>query len=333
MSKNDLLVLSINDVANVLKDHEAKVVNLIKDAYVQHYLKQTSLPLSTFLRFPGDVDNRIISLPAFIGGTHPAAGVKWIASFPDNIKKGMERASAMLILNSVESGRPYCVMEASLISAWRTAASAALAVKLLSRQESEELVLIGCGPINKLVAIFVSKLVPSIRTIGAFDINKKRTSQLIKTLKKEANVNLKAYTSLRSAIANKTLISIATNVSKPIIHQTKLFLPSSLVLDISLRDLSSDIVLNAHNVVDDPDHANRENTSIYLASQKAGHTQFINNSIGAIAKKGLSSLNKINKPIIFSPFGLGILDIKLAQYVYEKSLDKKIGRKFLNFLS
>lgn len=45
-------------------------------------------------------------MPAFVGGEINASGIKWIASFPDNIHKGKKRANCVVILNSVQTGEP-----------------------------------------------------------------------------------------------------------------------------------------------------------------------------------------------------------------------------------
>src|SRR5215469_13859556 len=118
MHSGDLFVLKGPQIQSLLLGQELKLLDVVRRAYQLHDTgSETSLPQSVFLRFPGTSENRIIALPAYLGGEFSIAGVKWISSFPSNIAVGMDRASGVLVLSSARTGTPVALLEGSVISA------------------------------------------------------------------------------------------------------------------------------------------------------------------------------------------------------------------------
>src|SRR5262245_44992110 len=103
-----LLFLAGDDVIDLLRGEEAAVVHAVEDAYRAHGRGDSLAPHSTFVRFPGGRD-RMIALPAYLGGRFGVTGVKWIASFPANHARGLERASGVVVLSSPTTGRPTAI--------------------------------------------------------------------------------------------------------------------------------------------------------------------------------------------------------------------------------
>src|SRR3954453_15102679 len=131
------------------KDRQA-IFDSVETAYRLHGAGNTINPDSYFLRYPDRPSSRIIALPAHIGGDIQKSGIKWISRFPENNAGNLARASAVLILNDGATGYPVACIEAALISATRTAASAALAAERIAREPLEgNIGVIGTGVIAR----------------------------------------------------------------------------------------------------------------------------------------------------------------------------------------
>src|SRR4051812_44773211 len=178
MHDGDIAILKGSEVRAVLAGREHEVLEAVRNAYETHGDGDSSLPHSTFLPFPGQPRDRIIALPAYLGGKCRIAGVKWVSSFPDNLQLGVDRASALVILNSSQTGRPEAVLEGSVISAKRTAASAALAAQcLVTGGKVGRVGMIGCGLINFEIARFLRAVFPEVETLVLFDKDIARAKQ------------------------------------------------------------------------------------------------------------------------------------------------------------
>ncbi len=332
MNDNDVMILASSEVSSLLCDREVEVLDVIRRAYENHHKGASALPHSTFLRFPSDPANRIIALPAYLGGEANSAGVKWIASFPGNLERGMDRASAVLILNSAISGRPKAIMEASIISAKRTAASAALAAQYLGKGASRCVGFVGCGPINFEISRFLLTACPDLRTFVVFDVKPERARAFQgECEQKLRTVDVQVARDVDEVFAYTSLVSFATSAATPHVHSL-IYRPGTVILHISLRDLSPELILSAHNVVDDIDHVCRAQTSIHLAEQKVGHRDFVRCTLADLLNGSASDKDEKKDLTIFSPFGLGILDIGLAAHIFEQAVQQEKGFLVPSFL-
>ena len=333
MAEGDLLIVRENEVISLLDGRELELMDAVRAAYEAHARGQTSLPQSSFLTFPAERGSRIIALPAYLGGKYDSAGIKWVASFPTNLNLGLNRASAVVILNSVKTGRATAILEASMISARRTAASAALAAQVLHKDRSvSQIGIIGCGVINFEIIRFLRSIFDGADSFVVFDLDAKRAGQFSQRCESVfAGVEVRVVTNIREVLAQCPLISFATTAVEPHVLDLSCCGAGSTILHISLRDISSEGILSADNVVDDVDHVCRARTSVQLAEEVAGNRNFIRCTLPEILIGAAPPREDDESICIFSPFGLGILDIAVSNLVYSRALAEKKGDVIKSF--
>src|SRR5881398_2099722 len=153
----EISIINGKTVLDIVRAHRADCLDVVRDANLAHARGESVNPDSYFLRFPEKPDCRIIALPASLGNGFDVAGLKWIASYPAIVQRGFPRASAVLVLNSYDTGYPFAILESSIISAARTAASAVLAAFWLGgrSRRARSLGIVGTGFIAQHVYEFL----------------------------------------------------------------------------------------------------------------------------------------------------------------------------------
>ncbi|EWM13691.1 2,3-diaminopropionate biosynthesis protein SbnB [Kutzneria sp. 744] len=312
-------VISGAQVQHVLRGRENQVVEVIDDAYRLHCFGGSVNPLPCFLRLPDRPSSRISALPASISGQMRVDGLKWISSFPGNVAADIPRASAVLILNNHDTGYPFACMEGSIISATRTAALAALAAEWLgcARLRPTRIGFFGAGLIARYIHTYLIGTGWSFDETGVYDLSADSVAGFRGYLERSgAAGRITGHDSAEQLIRASDLVVFATVATTPHISDLSWFEHNPLVLHMSLRDLAPEVVLASVNIVDDVEHCLTANTSMSLAERVAGNREFLCGTLDDVMD-GRVAL-PMDRPLVFSPFGLGVLDLALGKYVYDE---------------
>lgn len=328
----ELSIISGKTVFDIIQAHRADCIEIVRNAYLAHAQGQSVNPDSYFLRFPEKPDCRIIALPAYLGDGFHVAGLKWIASYPDNIRRGFPRASAVLVLNNYENGYPFAILESSIISAARTAASAVLAAYWLTgkARQAHSLGIVGTGFIARYVYDFLVDTGWEIEEVRLYDKSPVESEKFRNTACHPGHHRtVTVVPELTPLLRASDLIVFTTVASAPHVTDASLFEHNPVVLHISLRDLAPEVLLRSQNVVDDVEHVMKANTSPHLTEQQTGSRRFVTGTLAEIIL-GRRSVDR-SSPIIFSPFGLGILDVAVGKWVYDKAVAVGEDRRLSDF--
>jgi ornithine cyclodeaminase len=233
------------------------------------------------------------------------------------VAAGVPRASAVLILNDHDTGYPFACLEASIISATRTAASAALAADWLSRGRSRptRVGFVGVGLIARYIHMFLSGTGWSFDEIGVHDLSADSAAGFRGYLEQSGTGRVTVYDSAEGLIRSSDVVVFATVAAEPHVQDVSWFDHNPLVLHVSLRDLAPEILLASTNVVDDVEHCLKANTSPHLVEQLTGNRDFLAGTLDEVMTGQVTV--PADRPVIFSPFGLGVLDLAVGRYVYD----------------
>jgi ornithine cyclodeaminase len=124
------------------------------------------------------------------------------------------------------------------------------------------------------------------------------------------------HDSAEALVRSSDLVVFATVAAQPHVHDPAWFDHAPVVLHVSLRDLAPEVLLTATNLVDDVEHCLTADTSPHLAEQLTGGRDFLAGTLADVMAGRVRV--PADRTVVFSPFGLGVLDLAVGRYVYDE---------------
>ena len=303
------LILNRRDVQGLLRTPD--VIRVVEDAFIALGQNKVGMPPKSYLVVEhGDFR----AMPAAIPG---AAGMKWINVHPKNAVKDLPSIMAVLIYNDPETGYPLAIMDATQITAYRTAAASAIASKYLARKNSRYLGIIGAGH-QAYTHIMAHLELFDLALIKVYDRSKNAIDRLINSL---SSYKLTGC-SIEEAAASDIICTLTPSKS-PILKE-EWIKPGTHINAVGAdakgkEELEPSILNKAIVVVDDLGQASAAgeiNVPVSKGLYKVDQVHATLSEIMLGKKKGRADDKKIT---IFDSTGIAIEDIATAKFIYEKA--------------
>ncbi|WP_436520731.1 2,3-diaminopropionate biosynthesis protein SbnB [Actinoplanes sp. HUAS TT8] len=236
-------------------------------------------------------------------------------------------------LSSADGGRPDALVEGSLISVKRTAATAALAARAICGERPITRVsLIGCGEANFETLRFLRHVFPQLTAAVVCDTDPHRVARFVRRgMHSMAGLNFEVVLDANRAMAGQALISVATRAIEPNLS-LRSAAERAVVLLLSLRDLYPQTVIENVNIVDHPERVCRERSSLDIATRLTAGRRFILGTLGELLRGRMRLDSADRRPIIFSPAGLAEVDEALGRLALSRIRDAGRGASVDEFL-
>lgn len=320
-----MLYLNSEDIS-VMGCNWEKKIRLIEDSAALLDSELVDQPIKPYLSF-AQKQNRIIAMPARIDGELPSAGIKWIASFPDNHVIDKPRAHSITILNSPNTGEPLALISGAIISAIRTASVSGLMIKkFMEARKSKKINLgiIGFGQIGKMhLKMAKALLKDDLEKVKIYDVKQIDEKSIPEDIVDKTTVS----TSWEDVYETSDIFITCTVSNNGYIDKKPK--TGSLILNVSLRDFKSDILnFSPVTVVDKWEEVCRANTDIERMSNEKNLSKNDTYSLIDIVRSDVLKTISEDKAIMFHPMGMATFDIVIAEMYYRKALEKNsIGVK------
>ena len=285
-------------------------------------------PLRTVLR-PQDAPGLMALMPAYRWGANSAFGLKAICVFPDNPSRGKDAHQGSVMLFSGETGELLALMNASAITALRTAAVSGVATRVLAREDAAELTIVGSG-VQARAHVEAMSCVRPIRRVRIASRNPLHARQLADDLREKFSFVIEPVDKVEEALKGADLVVTATTAREPVIKRHWLS-PGAHINAIGTyspdsREIDGATMAAARVFVDLRESAFRE-AGDYLLAVKEGliGPDSIAAEIGEVligTREGRSAPDQIT---LFKSLGLAIEDLACAERLFRNAQEKKAG--------
>jgi len=298
----------------------AELVKAIETAYAIQNTPSTLIPDRMHV---SKGDNILLLMPGF---TTNSMGTKLVSVFPGNKSKDKPSIYGVFVLNDPETGEPVALINGTKLTAMRTGAVGATAVKHLISAGTKTLGVIGTGVQAYHQALMILETTDFEKfIIGARNVDKAKAIK--QQLGQKTDIAIEITTDSNSLVLESDVIVTATSSSVPVFDLKPDKLKDKTIIAIGsykpdMQELPLSVYEAADNIFVDTMHAKRESGDIKIPMEK-----------GLIKDADIITFNELikipelknNGLNIFKSVGMALFDITCAEVIYHNSKEKGLN--------
>ncbi|MGH9535730.1 MAG: ornithine cyclodeaminase family protein [Terriglobales bacterium] len=279
---------------------------------------------------PGsEARGRMNFLCAQIGPPVSALGMKWIASFPANRARALPRASALVVLNSPETGLPLAVLDGTLISAVRTGAVTGLGARYLAPAKVRKIGVVGAGVQAHTQILGLATALPEVAEIAVVNRDAAPAIALAEDCQRRWGLPVRAAGSVAEALEDAQVALTITTAAAPLL-QARYIAPGALTVQMSGHECEFELVRQCQKLVCDSWEAVRHRGIMTPALMHAAGqlpAGAIHAQLGELLLGAKTGREHDGERIHFFHMGMGVEDVALAWDIYQRAGEHDRGRR------
>ena len=305
-----------------------QVMDKVEDAYRIFHSGNFYMPRRPVITHG---ENTLLYMPCFMA---EGFGTKFLTLFPENPGRGYPYIDGLMLLNDPENGKTKAILDARYLTALRTGAAGGVGIRNFSRADCQSAGIIGAGQQGYYQAIYAAAA-RNIKDIYLFDKEPKNSEACAKRLVQELGEDapsIKICSTVGELLENSEIVITATPATSPVLPDDPDSLRGKCFIAIGsykqeMRELPDAIW----------DLLDRVYTELPFALEECGDlSQPLRDGllqeeqvkyIGAWLSGEYRPLPLPGHTTYFKSVGMGLLDLNVAQLIYEKALKMGLGQK------
>ena len=284
-------------------------------------------PLRLVMRLPEKV-GALGVMPSYLGNI-ASMGLKVISVFPGNHGTKYDSHQGAVLLFEAKHGQLLSLMDASAITAIRTAAVSGVATRLLARENAQTLAILGSGVQARthLAAMLEAR---KIKRAQIWSRNAERATEFAEREAQRHGIPVSAAPTVQEAVAEADIICTTTAAPEPILRAEWIAKGTHInAVGSSIpttRELDTAAVKNARLYVDRRESTlNEAGDFLFAKKEGAIDDAHIVGEIGEILTGSVAGRRTSDEITLFKSLGLGIEDLAAASHVYAKAVETGAG--------
>ncbi|OMO86966.1 Ornithine cyclodeaminase/mu-crystallin [Corchorus capsularis] len=308
---------------------------LSHNSIIQHFhssLPAVSLAINTPIRqsYAVSPSSSLLLMPSWSSSPSlPYIGVKLVTHFPQNSALNLPGVHANYVLFSSATGQPLASMDGTVLTLYRTASVSGLASKLLARNDSKVLVMIGAGALAPHLIRAHLAGNPSLQKVIIWNRTIKKAADLAENLQgsNEFNgVSFESNGSLDEIVELGDIVSCATNAESPLVKGEKLKAGAHLDLVGSfthtMKECDDEAIKRGRVFVDNEAALIEAGELVGAFERGVIGKQDIGGNLAELIQGEKIGRKNSQEITVFKSVGSAVVDILAAQLVYETYLKK-----------
>lgn len=326
----NITVLTKHEMERIFTMREA--IEGDEEALALYSAGGSDIPLRTNLAIKKYEGNSLY-MPGYAADAN-ALGVKIVSVYPHNTAKGLTSVPAVMVLLNAETGEIKALMDGTFLTQLRTGAAAGAATDLLARKDSSIFALLGSGgqAESQLEAVLTVRPISEVRV---FSPTAAHTKSFVERMRIKFGARfvarITAVASAAEAVAGADIITAVTTAQQPVFDGNAVKAGAHIngmgSYTPDMQELPESILQRAGKIYLDTRDGVLHEAGDFLTPVRAGRfsPDRITGELGELILKKTVGRTAEDEITVFKSTGTAVLDIVVAQKIYERAIEKGIG--------